>query len=115
VDKRELKSATVIFAYEVGMAVWVFGPVRDETNTYAILTGVLVMHFVVGLFVPRFWVLLATLPPVIASAPLPRHAPDSDFTPLGAMVFVFLPMALVAMSAGVVTARIVRSQIARRR
>ena len=53
---RELKSAAVIFAYEVVMAVWVFGPVRNATTTYTILTGVLVIQFVAGLFVPRFWV-----------------------------------------------------------
>src|SRR5439155_21736463 len=85
VNTWKTSSISLIVLYEVLMAFWIFGALLHDSNNYVILTGVMVLHYLVGFSIGRRWALLATLPPVIASAPLPSP-PDSDFTVLWLML-----------------------------
>ena len=91
--------AAAILVFEGVAAVWVFGPLREGRTTYGILIAVGVAGFAAGLIVATPWVVLATIPPLIASAPLPRP-PGNDASPLGLMLFLW-PLMLAVVIAGV--------------
>ena len=107
VRTRLVAAVAVVLGYEAVMAAWVFGPLRTETTTYTMIVSGLVLHFLVGLLLHRMSALLATIPPVIAAAPLPRPDPDADLTPFGAMLVFFWPLGVGAMSAGIIAAMVV--------